>query len=664
MSKRGQATLLIILGIVIVSLVVLFFAFKDDLLQSDWETARSLSLSVPEEAEELHDYLGECVRETIEEPVLLAGQQGGYVEIPDDPIGDGEHNTFSNALEIFEGSDFETAYWFYVAANGVSQDQMPALELVEEQMESFVNSNLAECADDFEIFQEHNASVGEIRTEVEIEDEKVLFTVYYPVEIALDEFNFEFEAFYESVDVPLGKMYESAVEIMETENEEAVFEELTYDMMVLYDELPLSWSDFECDEETWSVEEVEDDLKEIIMQNFFAFKVRGTDYVLSEESDEDYFEFNMLDTPADDLSVNVWYLNSWPLSMQVYPAEDGEIVEDSLTGSGFGNMIKSFFCLNTYNVIYDLKYPVLVSLYDEESDYTFQFASMVVLDNNQPRENTEGLLSLQEVEEPICDDATTELTVSVEGVEDNGDFVELEDVDVTFQCITSNCDVGSTRGSKGDAELVTYVPPCVNGQVIASKEGYQESVETVTTLEDSEVRIIMEKFYNLTFDVDVVDLEGETRRATSDESLIIKLTEQSSGYSTSLFYPTDKETVLLVPGTYDVVGQLITESPFDIVIDGSSYEKCVSNPVFSLGGLFGLESDASCIDVDVSEVQLDSVVAGGLTMEWTPDRYELADASHVTFYVTSPGEPENEEELEDVLTYLELGIGNKGPEFT
>ena len=87
------------------------------------------------------------------------------------------------------------------------------------------------------------------------------------------------------------------------------------------------------------------------------------------------------------------------------------IIEDSLSGSGFGEMVRSFFCLTTYNVIYDVEFPVLVSLYDEDSDFTFQFATMVVLDNNQPRENTNGTLDLTEVESPICDDATTELSV-------------------------------------------------------------------------------------------------------------------------------------------------------------------------------------------------------------------------------------------------------------
>ena len=300
-------TLVIILGILVLIAVITIYSFREELFQSDWEVGQSLSISVPSEAEELHDYLSDCVEETVEEPVLILGQQGGYVYMPEDPIGEGEHNTFSNALEIFEDTDFVTAYWYYMAANGVAQDQVPTLETMEEQLEQYVDENLAGCATDFEIFEEYNATVGDIATEVEIESEEVFFTVYYPVKIVLDDFEYEFEAFYESVDVPLGTMYEQAVEIMETENEELVLEELTYDMFVLYEDIPLSWSDFECEEETWDFEEVEDDLKEILMQNFFAVKIVGTDYSILEENDEGYFELNLMDSSSE-FSANVWYL--------------------------------------------------------------------------------------------------------------------------------------------------------------------------------------------------------------------------------------------------------------------------------------------------------------------------------------------------------------------
>ena len=63
MHKRGQMTLLIILGIVVVASVVLIYTFRANLLGSEWDTQRTLSLNVPDEAEELHSYIGDCIQE-------------------------------------------------------------------------------------------------------------------------------------------------------------------------------------------------------------------------------------------------------------------------------------------------------------------------------------------------------------------------------------------------------------------------------------------------------------------------------------------------------------------------------------------------------------------------------------------------------------------------
>lgn len=657
-------TLLIILGILVVASVATGYYFRDLIFLSEWDRARAESLAVPEEAQELHDYLSACVSDMIQEPVLLIGQQGGYVTIPSDPIGAGDHNPFSNALEIFSDTDFKTMYWYYVAANGVEHSQVPTTDEMEQELAAYVTENIANCANNFTAFTTFNASVGEISTDVNILDDQVLFTVHYPVHIELEDFTFDFDAFYESVDVPLGDMYNAAVEILDEENAQFFLEELTYDAFVLYDELPLSWTEFSCDQQEWPVDDVEKNLKEILTQNLRAVKVRNTDYSISEKSDEQYFEYNLLDTPRDNLHVNVLYSENWPLSMQVYPEENGVIEEDTLTGTGFGAFVRNFFCLSSYNVIYDLKYPVLVTLYDDASDYTFQFATMVVLDNNQPRKNTQGLLDIDAVGGPICEDATMPITVRAVGVEDDGTLVELDDADITFTCITSNCPLGKTEGVKGDAILAIDVPQCVNAQIRAAKDGYQDGFEVVSTLEEQDVTVVLEKQYNLSYDIKLVDFDGNVQDLASDDTVFVTLAEEDTGYSTSVSSPSTEGTVILIPGTYTISGQLVTDSPFDILIDQQAYTKCTSLPTFSIGGLFGLEDDASCTDVTIEQQQLDQAAAGGLTLHWTPDRDELAAASHIIIYVTTYGEPQTEDDLDDLLTLLELGVGGKEPELS
>ncbi len=660
MQKKGQMTLLIILGIIVVASVILIYTFRANIFGSEWETQQALSLSVPDEAEELHSYIGECIEEVVEEPVRRMGQQGGYLDIPSDTIGRGDHNPFSNSLEIFPGTDFETVYWFYIAANGVQQSQIPDLETMEEVLGEYVNNNLAECLDDTEIYEENNATVGSVQTEVEILNDEVRFTVNYPVTIELDDFSFEFESFYQEVDMPLGEMLETAIEIMNEENENFYLEELTVDMLVLYDEVPFSWTEFDCDQEAWSEEEVESSLKEIIMNNILAIKVSGSDYYQSEESDEDYFEWDAL-SGANDYNINLLYSENWPFKMQVYPTEDGELVEDSFTqGSPLGSLLSTFFCMNNYHFVYDIKYPVLISLYDEETDFTFQFATMVALDNNAARENElDG--DLNEVEDTICQDATTEITVYPVEVAESGALVDLDEVEISFQCINNVCPLGETRGSG----LVAEVPACVNAQIVASKEGYNDGIEIVTTLEESTVTVTLETLYEIEYELRVVDAEeGTTREATSEDTIIVTMTDEETGYAVSLINPNEDNLIKLSAGTYKIEGSLVSEVDFDIEIPESSYTSCTSNPLMSLGGLFGLESDASCVDVDTEGFELQSAMSGGVDQEWTVDRDDLARASMLTIYVTSPGVPENYDDLDSISAYLDTKIGQVEPELT
>lgn len=659
MYKRGQLTLLIILGLLLVSSAGLVYYYKDQIFFSQWERERADSLSVPEEAAELHDQISACVEELAGNAVSLLGQQGGYISMPEDPIGQGTHNPFSNSLEIFPASDFQTAYWFYEAANGVEHSQVPSIESMESELVGYMDANLVQCANDFELFSSYNATAGLVSTDVEILDDEVLFIVNYPVHIAVDDFTFDFDAFYVSQDVPLGSLYQAASEIMETENEEFVLEDLSYDALVLYDEVPLSWTEFDCERKTWDVDEVENNLKNILAENILAVKVRGTQYEVNTESDKGYFEWNMLDKAPEDMSVNMMYSPSWPFSMQVYPSDGSTLVEDTMSESPVSSMLSGLFCLTSYNFIYDIKYPVLISLYDAESDYRFQFASMVILDNNQPRDNTKGLLDLTAVENTICADVQTSLYVDVVEVEEDGMLSSLEDVDVNFQCITSLCSLGSTRSGNN-----FMVPPCVNAVVSAEKEGYRKGSEIVSTVEDSSVTVVLERYYNLSYDIAIVDAEGNVRNPKSDEVLFITLSEEETGYGITVSYPYQSDSLLLIPGDYSIEGKLVSEVPFDISIDPSKYTKCTSVPQVSLGGLFGFENDADCTDVEISEVELQTALAGGVDNQWKLDRYELQDASHVIFYVTSPGLAEDLDELEEVYAYVDSGLGFKEPELS
>jgi hypothetical protein len=60
----------------------------------------------------------------------------------------------------------------------------------------------------------------------------------------------------------------------------------------------------------------------------------------------------------------------------------------------------------------------------------------------------------------------------------------------------------------------------------------------------------------------------------------------------------------------------------------------------------------------------ESVVSGGVDTIWNVDVADLEGASKVTFYVASPGVPENEEEMEEMMNYVDAGLGSREPELS
>ena len=663
MQKRGQVTLFIIIGILVVSLVVLGYYFRAELFQSEWEQGFADSLAIPSQAEEVHESISACVEELTIEAVDILGMQGGQIDLPDDPIPSTVYNPFSNSLEIFEGSGMKTTYWFYEASNAVQYSQIPLKEEMEVELGVYVDENLARCASNFSLYEEYNISAGDVYTEVEILNDEVLFTVDYPVKVAVDEFVFEFPYFYESVDVPLGEMYEAAVTIQMKENEDFYLEDMAYDVMFLQEGVPMSETNFDCDKEEWDVEEVQEELKQGLANNIPYIKIGGLDYSISDEVMQNYYEWDVLGSGFKEYSANLLYFTSWPFEMGVYPNEDGVMTSNSGGDSGMiGAVLRSLFCLKDYKFIYDVKFPVLITLSDDDTGYVFQFATMVIINNNQARTNEIVYEDFGEVEsDAICDEAVTLMTVYASGVESDGGLIDLVDADVSFECINYVCDMGITSGRIGDASLYAMFPVCSNGFVVVNKEGYVEGREMVSTFEESTVTVILEQEVNLSYDIKVVDGDGNTRSLKSDETAYIGLTEQSTGYSTSVFYPDDGTGVLeIIPGTYDVQGVMMQEGGFDINVPAQTLQSCTSNPVSGLTGIFGMGE--SCVDVDMSDYELDSVLSGSVELVWEPNRADLYDATHVTFYIAAPMEVDSAEDVEEAYALYEASLGMVEPE--
>lgn len=644
MDKRGQIAIYVAFGLVIVALIVLILFFRETALFDAWEKERKLALEVPEKAAELHNFMQECIIGIAEDGVSLIGTQGGYIELPATLIPPTPAQPFGKTLEIFPNSDLKTAYWFYISPNGMQKTDVPSKAEMEKALAGYINKNIGYCAENFALLEEYNATAGEISTEASIKDNVVLFTVDYPIRIFMEDFNYKLPKFYIKIDAGLGEMYDMAKELMEKSSSDFFLEEKTIDILAMYKAIPFSRTELTCEPKVWTKSRVASELKKALAANLQFIKLEGTNF----DMDKDYFVWDALEERHGKISSSFRFSQNWPLKMDVYPSE-GEL----LTAKPFmdiGNSAMAFltalFCLTDYNFIYDIQYPALVAMSDENG-FIFQFATMVVVDNNQPRENIEGTIDVAEPDARICGNKAAYSRIYALTPDESGLLVPLEDAEIKLKCISTVCPLGMTKLNRGigEAVLEANIPQCVNALLTAEKEGYLEGREFATTIEGGDYSVLLEPYKELDYEVKIVD-EGFEREMEAGETVIINIENKDKGFSTALVQPKGK--VQLVAGDVDLRTTLITKG-FEINIKGKEITHCFRVPTRNILGLLGFEEE-QCTSAKTPDMTLDQAISGGSSTVWQIDRESLYSGSRVVFYVPAEGIPSTIDEMEEAYS--------------
>lgn len=76
-DKRGQLTVFIIIGIIILVAGALFYFVEER------TSVFNPDVIIPGEAAPVKEYLDQCIQNTAEKGLIIIGQQGGYIDIPE-----------------------------------------------------------------------------------------------------------------------------------------------------------------------------------------------------------------------------------------------------------------------------------------------------------------------------------------------------------------------------------------------------------------------------------------------------------------------------------------------------------------------------------------------------------------------------------------------------
>jgi len=381
-----------------------------------------------------------------------------------------------------------------------------------------------------------------------------------------------------------------------------------------------------------------------------ALRLKGSSFDKTIE-DNDYFEVGV--RTEKDVLTSFEYLPSWPFHMEVSPSKGDSLVGDSITQQNpdLSKYMNLFFCMNNYHFVYDVQFPVLVSLSDE-SGFTFQFANLVVIDKNTPREYVGEILNYEiggNLGEEFCDNKINRIEVRAL---DASNYNGISDVDISYSCMSSSCYLGKTGVS---GEFNDKFPACINGRVFADREGYYSIPETLSTDVSSKVGILMEPYYDVDVEVKVVDLNtGLVRDLESEEEAVFQFRNLDNGYNTVIV--SDSEDISLVAGEYEVTSYLMQEGK-DIKIEGQTFVECVDVPRSGIVGLLGFKKE-ECFENEIEDSEVSEFMSGGAVFTFELSHSNLESVGKLILYGAHDGEPNDYSEMMRILSNIETNVNN------
>ncbi len=702
MNKKGQVTVFVIVGLIILILASTYFGYRYFVTKNIFSQQRADLGRVPVEFQPVASYLDSCVERVAAQSLTVIGSQGGYLTLPNDPIPVSSITPIPKNLEVLPNTDFQVPLWFRESGRGIDEVNIPSKVQLEQNIAGYVTTHFAECVHNLTSFLEEGytlVSVADVpKTTVSIQDEQVDVNVQFPLTFSFKGVEFELKNYLGHVPTQFGSLYSAAIEILNAENQGFFIENKTLDILIAYDnEIPFSGSDLSCSEKIWSKTEVSNRLKTVLFENVAAMKISGSNYELKNK-DGEYLVFDAMKNKRKDVTVNLLYLPSWPSLVDITPSEGDILRSDPITkktGALVTSILSSYFCLNNHHFIYTIKYPVLISLTDKNG-FTFQFATEIILDRNLPRKNRLVPLTLPDEHSPLCDFPSAPLTVNTYTVNPGNQLLPLKNVDLSFKCFPESCPLGSVAGRSNTATVLA--PPCVNGFIEGRKEGFfaGKAIVATNTKEQQHVDLVLEPIYEKKVQIKVIDKKtGEVRDPYSSELVSFEFRHKDTKFTTSIniqspgascqkeedcgpgleckkstcFYPSckkdedcssdqtclkntckPKNVLKLLAGTYIIDSYISRTSTWPITTEKKVVEKCVDLGADGLLGFFFTKE--KCFSTEIPSLNLKNALVGGGSFEFEFDREKLASDDPLILYILTDDLPADMEGFADIQTSL------------
>jgi len=626
---KSQATIFILISLVIVLTGVIYFAYQKQFVEKEIEI-------VQPEVVPVKLFIENCIKSATEDGLQTIGWSGGYIN---EPLG--INNNPRAYLTTFPRQGFKMPYWWYDGIEAVPQE-----DFIKQQLKAHVESQIKNCIDNFSFFAgkfEIN-ELKELIADVEFNDNDVTVKLKYPIEVITKEGNFKtlIENFNYILPIRFKKVYELARLVMERENKDYFLEQRTIDLYSISTEIPTTDVQASCNTKTWQLSRIRDTLKTLLRVNLPYIRIKGTDYnpnlyVPNPDGkstySNSYFQQHYIwdiDKDADKKYKNMkvaFKYENWPLEIYARPSENGILRSNVQKGTE----MLSFLCLQIWHFTYDVSYPVIATIFDQETDtnkaYQFNFAFKVDVDHNQPNRVNRGTSLFDSISdlssEEYCNTVQNEITVYTL---DNSTGDSIRDVNLTFVCGRFYCGIGKSDwlGFGAAAGITKRFPYCVNGIIKGVKEGYADGSSFMQTDADGRSYVLMlnpvKDFRNYRVVKHPLSNPSIAQELEPNEKASIQIKGKNTGFENFVVLPKQVELPLKIP------------------LNDAAYE------------------------VNVYVTNEDNIVAGYVG-SWTVSKDALSDANEIVFHVAAQ---ESGSDDERALFVSELSSHSKkvpAPEF-
>lgn len=604
LNKRGQVTIFIIIGLVIIAGVLTFIIINNSLGNK----------KIPENIQPLYNDFLSCLQDKTNLGLKIVGSSGGYIFLPEaqQPTF---NNPFSSELNFF-GTNIP--YWYYFSSGNLEKQRIPPKEQIEKQLTEFLEEKVRECNLDKYYDQgfEINQDIPKVLIKIKDNEVEANFNVNMQVNTPTDNFLIKDYSF--KLRSELGNLYNSALKIYEQEQKELFLEEYAIDNLRLY--APVDGFEISCSPKTWNIYEVDSKLKQAIQENTLALTT-----IPPVNPNKKYFFVDL------DVQENVKFFNfiDWPNYLEVNPSK-GELLIANPIGNQQGLGVIGF-CYVPYHFVYNLRYPVLIQV--SKGEEIFQFPVLVSIKGNKPRTPLNST-AIAQPESNICKYNNTPISIRTLDSDLN-----LVNSSISFSCLNEECQIGQTLDGVLDANL----PQCINGNLIITSSNYAKRVQTLSSVDEGQIDIILDKLYPLNVEVNIRNI------LSREKAILYFVSDQESKI---LIYP-ENNKINLSQGKYNVSAYIYANS--SLQIPETTSQQCSDVPAKGIAGLIGI-TEKNCVNVKNPAQTLSSLlIGGGNSVDYYIGEQELQNSKTIAINVDELNKPYSMQDIQKNYMLVEAG---------